>query len=281
LSNTGTLYIVATPLGNLDDLSLRAQQVLKTVDKIAAEDTRHSRYLLNHYGIQTSCISLHDFNEQERTTQLLRLLTQGSSLALISDAGTPLISDPGYRLVQSARQQNIKVVPIPGPCALIAALSAAGLPSARFSFEGFLPPKTHARLKHLTSIKEDTRTLIFYESPHRILDTMDDMISTLGPERLAVIARELTKTFETIQQGSLVELKQWLLQDPNQQKGEFVVLVQGSDAQASAATQQHALEILDLLLSELPVSQAVKLAVKITGEKKSWLYEMALARKTS
>lgn len=274
---TGILYIIATPLGNLEDLSPRAQETLKKVDKIAAEDTRHSRPLLTHFGINTPCISLHEHNEAQRSQQIIELLKQGLSIALISDAGTPAISDPGFRLVQAIHQERIKVVPIPGPCALTTALSAAGLPSSRFIFEGFLSPKASARQKQLTALKNETRTLVFYEAPHRILETIEDMVSIFGEERIAVIARELTKTFETIRQGTLLELKQFLIADPHQQKGEFVILVEG--AIELPKNQEQSLAVLDLLLKELPVSQAVKLAAQITGEKKSWLYPIALEKK--
>lgn len=280
MSTPGTLYIVATPIGNLDDLSPRAQQILKAVDTIAAEDTRHSRYLLTQFGIQTSCISLHEHNEQARINYLLTQLKQGLSLAVISDAGTPLISDPGYRLVQAAREQGVKVVPIPGPCALVAALSVAGLPSDRFIFEGFLPAKNTAKQKQLAKLKDETRTVIFYEAPHRILDTISAMISIFGDGRQAVIARELTKTFETVYGGTLAAINQWLQSDPNQQKGEFVILLHGAEEKENK-DEGAALAILDILLSELPVSQAAKLAAKITGEKKSWFYEKALERQQS
>lgn len=273
----GILYIVATPIGNLEDLSPRAQKILSQVDKIAAEDTRHSQYLLNHFQIQTPTLSLHDFNETQRTEQILDLLSEGHNIALISDAGTPLISDPGYRLVATAQQNNIRVVPIPGPCALIAALSAAGLPTNSFIFAGFLPAKTHARQKALEDLKNQSHTLIFYESPHRVIETIADMIAVFGPQRRATITRELTKNYETIKQGTLLELDQWLTQDHNQQKGEFVILITGVTKQESDLKQQQALAILKILLAELPVSQAVKLATKITEEKKSWLYEQALA----
>lgn len=273
----GTLYIVATPIGHLDDLSQRAIKILKSVDYIAAEDTRHSRHLLDHFGIKTACHSLHEHNEQQRMERVLQDLEQEQTIALISDAGTPLISDPGYRLVQQARLRHIKIVPIPGPCALITALSAAGLPTDRFLFEGFLPAKSTARKKNLHTLLEEKRTIIFYESPHRIVDTIDDMMSIFGELRYGVIARELTKTFETIKGGTLKEIKIWLTNDLDQQKGEFVILIHGAKENTNK-DQQQALQVLDILLAELPISQAVKLTTKITGQKKSWLYETALAR---
>lgn len=273
----GTLYIVATPIGHLDDLSQRAMQILHAVDRIAAEDTRHSRRLLDHFGIKTTCYSLHEHNEQQRTEQVLQELEQGLSIALISDAGTPLISDPGYRLVQQAQAHHIKIVPIPGPCALITALSAAGLPTDRFLFEGFLPSKSTARKKNLQALLDEKRTIIFYESPHRIVDTIEDMMNVFGEQRYTVVARELTKTFETIKGGTLAEIKTWLAHDRDQQKGEFVILIHGAE-ENSNNDQQRALQVLDILINELPISQAVKLAAKITGKNKSWLYEIALKR---
>lgn len=274
----GILYIVATPIGNLDDITLRALQILQRVDLIAAEDTRHSGHLLKHFTINTPLISLHEHNEAQRCTELFDALQQGKSIALISDAGTPLISDPGYTLVMRARSNDIKVVPIPGACALITALSAAGLAADHFVFEGFLPSKQGARLKHLQTLRDETRTLIFYEAPHRIVALLQDMIQVFGTTRYGVLARELTKLFETFQTGELATLLERLKSDPNQQKGEFVVLLKGAEAKAQD-TQLQTLTLLDTLLSELPISQAVSLAAKITGEKKNWLYETALERK--
>ncbi len=276
--NRGSLYIVATPIGNLNDMSARAVETLRAVALIAAEDTRHSSRLLQHFGINTPMQSLHDFNETERVEKILAQLGHGASVALISDAGTPLISDPGYRLVQMARAQGFEVVPIPGPCALIAALCAAGLPSDRFIFEGFLPAKANARQQHLKSLQNEIRTLIFYEAPHRILVAIEDMMLIFGADRVAVIARELTKTFETIKDGTLKDLHDWLIADLNQQKGEFVILVKGAEKSAPDENDP-ALTILDILLTELPVKQAAQLASKITGVKKNWLYEQALRKK--
>jgi 16S rRNA (cytidine1402-2'-O)-methyltransferase len=275
------LYIVATPIGNLADISERAIQVLKSVNLIAAEDTRHSRYLLDHLGISTPTLSLHNFNEQQRSAQLLAQLQQGESIALISDAGTPLISDPGYHLVQAARLQGVKVIPIPGACAAITALCAAGLPTDRFSFEGFLPVKKTTRLQALQQVQIETRTLIFYEAPHRIIDLLEDMLTVFGSDREVVVARELTKLFETIKAGNLVELLDWIKADHNQQKGEFVVLVRGVTAAPKPESEKEILNILNVLLDELPVSQAASLAAKITGEKKNKVYELALELKKS
>lgn len=275
MTTSGTLYIVATPLGNLADISYRAVQVLQTVDLIAAEDTRHSRTLLQHYNIQTPLLSLHSYNEQQRSQQLLNKLAQAQQIALISDAGTPLISDPGYRLVREARKQGIQVVPVPGASALIAALCASGLPTERFVFEGFLPAKTGARQKRLTEFRRETRTVIFYESPHRLLELIKDMCTVLGDKRQLVIARELTKQFETIYQNSLAEVLAWLQADPNQQKGEFVVLLQGCES-SDLVEFSSAYQILNILLNELPVKQAASLAAQITGAKKNELYQWAV-----
>ncbi|OGT97810.1 MAG: 16S rRNA (cytidine(1402)-2'-O)-methyltransferase [Gammaproteobacteria bacterium RIFOXYB2_FULL_38_6] len=273
----GTLYIVATPIGNLTDITQRALEILKSVHWIAAEDTRHSKKLLAHFGIQTSIFSLHNYNENKKCESVLAKLKQGESIALISDAGTPLISDPGYRLVSEARKQAIPVVPVPGACALITALCASGLPSDRFCFEGFLPAKSSARLAQLKNLKNETRTLIFYESPHRLILSLKDMKKIFGTDRQCVIARELTKTFETIHEDTLENIIQWIEQDFNQQKGEFVILIRGNEKEISASLESIE-QVLAVLMEELPLSQAVKLAAKITGEKKSIVYDMALNR---
>ncbi|HRA42445.1 MAG TPA: 16S rRNA (cytidine(1402)-2'-O)-methyltransferase, partial [Gammaproteobacteria bacterium] len=223
----GKLYIVATPIGHLGDISLRAIDTLKVVDRIAAEDTRHSLGLLKHLGIEKPLVALHEHNEREQAEKLLAFVEDGHALALISDAGTPLISDPGYHLVQLAHQLGIQVVPIPGPCSIITALSASGLPTDRFVFEGFLSAKATARRKQLEKLATETRTLIFFEAPHRILETVAAMQACFGEQRLAVVARELTKTFETIRMGTLSELEAWMKSDAMQQRGEFVVLVAG------------------------------------------------------
>lgn len=278
--NPGVLYIVPTPIGNLQDMTLRAIEILKSVQLIAAEDTRHSLPLLRNFSIQTPLFSLHDHNEREKSDVLLNKLKQGESIALISDAGTPLISDPGYFLVKEARNAGIKVVPIPGPCAAIVALSAAGLPTDRFIFEGFLPGKNQARLNKLKELRDETRTLIFYEAPHRVLEVLENMRDVFGAERIVVIARELTKTFETIYSAPLSKLVEWVAQDENQQRGEIVLLVQGAEpvAQSELFSSQ---KLLSVLLAELPLKQAVDLAVKLTGEKKNVLYELALKLKNA
>lgn len=275
-ANSGTVFIVATPIGNLADISQRALQILQQVDHIAAEDTRHSKKLLAYYAINTPLLALHEHNEQQCIDYILNKVQQGENFALISDAGTPLISDPGYRLVAKAKSLNIKVVPIPGCCAAITALSAAGLPTDRFIFEGYLPTKTQARLTHLENLKQESRTLIFYEAPHRIVESIAAMVQVFGGERLAVIARELTKTFETIQRDNLANLLTWLQNDKNQQKGEFVVIVAGVTPTLNAEIDPQTLKILSLLTTVLPVKQAAQITAQISGEKKNRLYDYAL-----
>ncbi|NOX43374.1 MAG: 16S rRNA (cytidine(1402)-2'-O)-methyltransferase [Gammaproteobacteria bacterium] len=278
----GILYVVATPIGNLEDMTPRAIEVLKSVDQIAAEDTRHSQPMLKHFGITTHCIAYHDHIERQLSGTLIDQIESGSTIALISDAGTPLISDPGYQLVKLACQRNIKVVPIPGSCAVVAALSASGLPSDRFIFEGYLPAKSGARQKKLHSLSEETRTLIFYESPHRIVEALTDMAEVLGPQRRVAIARELTKLFETIKLDTLENLCEWIRNDKNQQKGEFVVLVHGKAAEKNdTGIDSETDRVLQLLLEELPVKQAASLAAKITGVKKNVLYQYAINRETT
>lgn len=272
----GILYIVATPIGNLGDISQRAQATLQSVAVIAAEDTRHSARLLQHLAINTPCLAFHEHNEREKTGSLLKRLLSGESVALISDAGTPLVSDPGYHLVRSAHELGIRVVPIPGASALLVALVAAGLPTDRFVFEGFLPPKQAARHKHLAGLKEETGTMIFYEAPHRILVTLRDMEEVFGVEREAVLARELTKTYETIHRDTLAGLTKWVALDSNQQRGEIVLVVAGARPQADQALSAEVRHILKVLLRHLPVKQAAGIAAEITGQKKNRLYEAAL-----
>lgn len=275
-SNQGILYVVATPIGNLGDMVPRAVETLQTVALIAAEDTRHSSRLLSHFAIKTPCIAYHDHSDDSRVDQLVAKMQAGESVALISDAGTPLVSDPGYRLVRSARQAGIQVVPIPGACAMIAALSAAGLPSDRFAFEGFLPAKQIARCTQLQSLAADSRTLIFYEAPHRILETLQDMVQVFGPEREVVIAREITKTFETIKGDSVAALVDWVAADSNQQRGEIVLLVHGAPKQENEMLTPEQIHIMKVLLDELPVKQAASIGAKLTGLKKNFLYDWAL-----
>lgn len=275
----GSLYVVATPIGNLDDISARALNILRSVALIAAEDTRHSARLLQHFGIGTPLAACHEHNERDQGGRFIARLQAGEDVALISDAGTPLISDPGYHLVRQARAAGVPVVPVPGPCALIAALSAAGLPSDRFIFEGFLPAKAAGRRARLEQVKEEPRTLIFYEAPHRILECLQDMQSVFGGERPALLARELTKTFETLKGMPLSELAAWVAADANQQRGECVVLVAGWQApEGEEAVSAEALRVLDLLLAEMPLKRAAALAAEITGVRKNLLYQVALER---
>lgn len=270
-----TLYIVATPIGNLSDISQRAIETLQEVDVIAAEDTRHSGHLLQHYSITTPMVSMHQHNEQQRSEVLLTRLQQGESIALISDAGTPLISDPGYRLVSLVREHNISVVPIPGSCALISALSASGLPSDRFSFEGFLPSKQGARQQILHNLANDSRTLIFYESPRRLQASLTDMVTAFGENRLACLARELTKLHETITTKALGELLAWVESDSNQQRGECVLLVEGIK-QPLESSEIEINHMLAVLLKELPLKKAAAITASLLDVSKNTAYDMAL-----
>ena len=275
----GTLFIVATPIGNLDDLSRRAEQVLGSVDLIAAEDTRHSGRLLQHLGISKPMWPLHDHNERERSDVLLDRVAGGESVALISDAGTPLISDPGYVLVRSARERGIRVVPVPGPSAMITALSAAGLPTDRFLFMGFLPAKRVARGKVLDSLSREESTLVFYESPRRVVGLLEDIRGCFGESREVVLARELTKAFETWYSGSVGKVLDALDADSHSDKGEYVVMVAGAPSDEQGLVAMDADRILSLLLPELPVKKAVKVAVELTGLARNDLYQRALALK--
>ncbi|KQQ67695.1 methyltransferase [Pseudomonas sp. Leaf127] len=276
-SAAGSLYVVATPIGNLDDMSVRALKVLREVALIAAEDTRHSMRLMQHFGIATPLAACHEHNERAEGSRFIERLLAGDNVALISDAGTPLISDPGYHLVRQARAAGIAVVPVPGACALIAALSAAGLPSDRFIFEGFLPAKATGRRSRLEQLLEEPRTLIFYEAPHRILECLQDMEAIFGAERPALLARELTKTFETLKGLPLAQLRAFVEADSNQQRGECVVLVAGWSApEGEEAVNAEARRVLDLLLQDLPVKRAAALAAEITGVRKNLLYQLAL-----
>ena len=275
---TGILYIVATPIGNLQDITQRALYTFAQVDLIAAEDTRHSGLLLSHYGIKKPFFALHDHNEQEKAHILVEKLKQGSNIALISDAGTPLISDPGFHLVRQCREAGIRVVPLPGACAAITALCASGIASDRFCFEGFLPAKSKARKDKLENIAEEDRTLIFYESTHRILDTLEDMQSVLGEERYIVLAREITKTWEMITGNTIKNLREWLLEDPNRTKGEMVLIVEGkpkSDNNDEISPQ--AVKALELIAEELPLKKAAAIVAELYGYKKNALYQFGLA----
>ncbi|MEO6227973.1 MAG: 16S rRNA (cytidine(1402)-2'-O)-methyltransferase [Thermomonas sp.] len=268
---SGTLYVVATPIGNLGDFSARALETLKTVAAICAEDTRHTRQLLSHFGVERPLIALHDHNEGEAAAGLVMRMLAGESLALVSDAGTPLISDPGFRLVRAAREAGIKVSPVPGASALVAALSVAGLPSDRFVFEGFLPAKASARRERLAQLASETRTLIFYESSHRIEESLADAVVAFGGERHAVIGRELTKLFETLLDGPLSELQSRVGADPNQRKGEFVLLVQGASEEVDAKVAEGK-RLYAKLVDHLPPSTAAKVAADLSGAPRKALY---------
>jgi 16S rRNA (cytidine1402-2'-O)-methyltransferase len=271
----GKLFVVATPIGNLADLSTRAREILSGVDLIAAEDTRHSAALLAQFGITTRTFALHEHNEREKSAELVQRLREGTQIALISDAGTPLVSDPGYRLVRAAREAGIAVSPVPGACAAIAALSAAGLPSDRFVFEGFLPAKSAARRAHLQTLAAETRTVIFYESSHRIEDCLHDCAGVFGGGRHAVLARELTKLYETILDGTLADLAARVASDADQRRGEFVLLVAGADAGEDAAKLVEGRRVFEILRKELPPSRAAKLAAEISGAPRKALYDSA------
>lgn len=267
----GVLYVVATPIGNLGDFSPRALDTLRAVAAICAEDTRHTRQLLSHYGVEQTLIALHEHNEAGLADRIVTRLCAGESLALVSDAGTPLVSDPGFRLVAAARAAGIKISPIPGPSALIAALSVAGLPSDRFAFEGFLPSKAGARRERFAELASEPRTLLFYESSHRIEDALADAVAVIGADRPAAIARELTKLFETVLSGTLGELHARVVADADQRKGEFVLLIQGvgDDAEAKLVEGRR---VYAKLVEHLPPSTAAKLAAEITGAPRKGLY---------
>ncbi len=276
----GALYIVSTPIGNLGDISQRALDTLAAVDLVLAEDTRRSGRLLGHYGIRTPLMALHEHNERALVDKLSKRLQAGEQMALISDAGTPLISDPGFLLVRELTQQGARVVPIPGPSAVICALSVAGLPTDRFVFEGFLPARAQARETRLQELSRETRTLVFYEAPHRALDTLQALAKVFGPERLATVMRELTKAYETLRHGELQVLSTWLHEEPAQQRGEFVIVVAGAPVE-EAEGDEAVRETLQLLLEELPLSRAVDLAVRLSGEKRNRIYRIALALQQS
>lgn len=272
-----TLYIVATPIGNLNDISLRALEILKSVSLIAAEDTRHSQKLLQHCGINTQLIAYHEHNERESVNKLIDILKSGKSIALISDAGTPCISDPGYHLVKAALENHIKVVPIPGACAAISALSASGLPSDHFIFEGFLPTTSTSRKNKLAKLKSETRTLIFYEAPHRIEESVRDLCEIFGPDREVTLARELTKTFETIYKSNLKNLYDFIQKDVNQSKGECVVIVKGiSPEELEQHNLDEAKKLVLILLENMPLKKAVKITSELLSMSKNLLYDEAL-----
>ncbi|WP_233986181.1 16S rRNA (cytidine(1402)-2'-O)-methyltransferase [Pectobacterium versatile] len=273
--SASTLYIVPTPIGNLGDITQRALAVLASVDLIAAEDTRHTGLLLQHFAINARLFALHDHNEQQKADVVLAKLQSGQSIALVSDAGTPLINDPGYHLVRRCREAGVRVVPLPGACAAITALSASGLPSDRFCYEGFLPAKTKGRKDKLRELGEETRTLIFYESTHRLLDSLQDISEVLGAERYVVLAREITKTWESIHGAPVGELLAWVKEDENRRKGEMVLIVEGHQVDDSALSAE-ALRTLTLLRAELPLKKAAALAAEIHGVKKNALYRYGL-----
>ncbi len=274
---SGKLYVVATPIGNLADFSYRAVEILKTVDLIAAEDTRHVKMLLQHYSINNNLISLHQHNEEHASPGLVEKLKSGLNIALVSDAGTPLLSDPGMPLVRLAKQQGIDVSPIPGACAVIAALSVSGLPVTRFTFEGFLPRTSSARKTFFSNKKSDTATWVFYESSHRILASLEDLLEVISGGRRIVVARELTKLFETVVNDTLDNVLEQVRSDNNMQKGEFVVLVEGAviEKNVSEITEEQS-RVLKVLLKECSIKTAVAMAVEITGARKKVLYQAAL-----
>jgi 16S rRNA (cytidine1402-2'-O)-methyltransferase len=280
MTSNGLLYVVATPIGNLSDITLRALEILKSVDAIAAEDTRHTSGLLSHFGIAKKLIAVHEHNEHQSAEKLLALLQAGQNIALVTDAGTPGISDPGAIVVDLVRKAGIKVVPIPGASAVIAALSASGIAQNGFLFYGFLPASGSARRKALEILKTQTVTLVFYEAPHRIIESIVDMAAVLGADRRITIAREITKTFETIYSCELSKAEAWLQADANQQRGEFVLLVETAAIKDAAEIPEDTVRVLKLLLADLPLKQAVQLTTEITGEKKNVLYELALSLKS-
>lgn len=279
IKSVGTLYVVATPIGNLRDITLRALDTLKSADIIAAEDTRNTSHLLSHYGISAKLVALHEHNERVAAPKIIAALQEGKTVALVSDAGTPGISDPGAILVQAVREAGLPVIPLPGPNAAICALSAAGREAPHFLFYGFLPSKASARRKELETLRELPYTLAFYEAPHRIVETIEDVLKVFGGERDITFARELTKLFESIHTCKLADAPAWLAGDTNRQRGEFVLLLSGAPIAAEEGISAEAQRILRLLLAELPLKQAVKLTADISGEKKNALYDLALQLK--
>lgn len=276
MKSSGMLYVVATPIGNLDDISSRAVAVLREVGVIAAEDTRRTRQLLEHLAISTPLLSLHEHNEEQRAAQILGRLESGESVALVSDAGTPLISDPGFRLVSLARERGLMVTAIPGCCAAIAALSVAGLPASRFHFEGFLPGRSAARRARLVQLRNCAETLLFYEAVHRIVESLADMAEVFGPARGAFVARELTKLHESVYYGSLAEVRQQLAADPGHDKGEFTVVVAG--APENVVAEAELARVVEVLAAELPPAQAATLAARLTGAARRDAYRLAMAQ---
>ncbi len=274
------LYIVSTPIGNLGDMTPRAIEVLRQVDVIAAEDTRHSKRLMNHFGIATPLIPCHDHNERHQAEMIVRRMQAGETVALISDAGTPLISDPGFYLVRSVREAGFRVVPVPGACAFVAALSVSGLPTDRFYFEGFLPAKGAGRCKRIEALAAFSSTWGVYESPHRIMDLMEDLSAVLGDGRYITLAREITKTFETVIAGTVSEVQAVLASDSNQQRGEFVVLVEGYKEEESSEISPEIEKMLQRLMDDLPIKKAASVVADLTGVRKKVLYELGLKLKS-
>lgn len=281
MTHFGTLYVVATPIGNLSDITLRAIETLKNVEVIAAEDTRHTAGLLSHLGISKKMLAVHEHNEQQSAEKLLALLQAGDDVALVTDAGTPGISDPGAIVVDVVREAGVKVAPVPGASAVIAALSASGITENGFYFHGFLPASGAARRKTLEGLKPQTVTIVLYEAPHRIKESVKDLAAILGGDRRITFAREVTKTFETFHRCLLSDALNWLEADSNQQRGEFVLLIERAPTIEQTGLSESTEKVLKLLLTDLPLKQAVKLAVGITGEKKNTLYEWALTYKNN
>ena len=272
----GDLYVVATPIGNSSDISARALAVLREVDAVLAEDTRHTRRFLASHGIETRLDPLHDHNERRMAARVVRRLGKGESLAMVCDAGTPLISDPGLHVVRRVRESGALVVPIPGPCALVCALSASGLPTDRFAFEGFLPARRAARRRRLETLCREPRTLVFYEAPHRVEATLADLSDTFGGERDAALAKELTKRHEKIRSGTLDDLREWLLSEEDHTRGEFVILVSGSREEYPSPPRVDERILLVELLKEVPVKRAVEIASRLTRGERNRLYRLAL-----
>jgi len=279
VSNTpGRLYVVATPIGNRADMTERARSVLAEVDVVAAEDTRHTGRLLADWGVRPRMLSLHEHNERGRIKRLHERIQGGESVALVSDAGTPLISDPGYVLVRELRRQGVDVRVVPGPCSVTAALSVAGLPTDRFVFEGFLPAKAQARQHRLRTLAHEERSMVVFEAGHRIRASLADMMAAFGDDREAAVCRELTKAYETVRLAPLAELVDWVTNDPDQRRGEFVVVIAGREARAAENNDADSDRVLAVLAAELPTKQAANLAARITGRPRNELYSRALAQ---
>lgn len=279
IHDAGILYIVPTPIGNLGDMVPRAVEILQTVDVIAAEDTRHSAKLMHHFDIATQMVAYHDYSDNRAVERLLEKLAKGQSIALISDAGTPLIADPGYRLVKEARDMGARVVPVPGACAFVAALSASGLPTDRFVFEGFLPARAAARRKLLSELAEEPRTLVFYESPHRILEALEDVCAVLGEDREAVMAREISKSFETFLDGPVQRVRDLVAEDANQRRGEIVLIIKGYvKPQGEDLLDEASRRLAQILRDEgLAVKQAAAIVARVTGAGRNAVYQWLLS----